>query len=73
MSTSGGVARARLDGSLRMIHPFYHKKVDDVVDATVVGYVDFDPTSRQLKNLKLATERATYQGRKFDVGVETTR
>jgi hypothetical protein len=73
VSVSGNVARARLDGSLRMIHPFYHKKAEDVVDATVVGYVDFDLAPRQLKNLKLATERATYQNRRFDVGVETVR
>ena len=73
VSVSGGVARARLDGSLRMIHPFYHKKANDVVDATVVGYVDFDPGSRQVKTLKLTTERATYRGRGFDVGVETAR
>ena len=73
VSTADGVARARLDGSLRMIHPFYHRKVDDVVVATVVGYVDFEPGSRRVKTLKLATDRATYRGGGFDVGVESVR
>ena len=73
VSTTDGVARARLDGSLRMIHPFYHRKVDDVVVATVVGYVDFEPGSRRVETLKLATDRATYRGGGFDVGVESVR
>ena len=70
VSSGGGGARARLDGTLRMRHPFYHKDAPDMVDATVVGYVDFDPQSRRVKQLKMATGRATYRGRAFDAGVE---
>ena len=67
---AGAAARARLDGMLRMRHPFYHKDAPDMVDATVVGYVDFDPASRRVKQFKLTTDRATYRDRPFDVGVE---
>ena len=73
VTVDGGVARARLDGNLRMRHPFYHKDTPDMVDATVVGYVDFDPEDRKVTRLKLATERATYQNRPFDVGVESVK
>lgn len=70
VSAEGAARRARLDGTLRMRHPFYHKDAPDMVDATIVGYLDFDPQARRVKQLKLATDRATYRGRPFDVGVE---
>ena len=70
VSTTGGVARARLDGDLRMRHPFYHKDTPDMVDATVVGYVDFEPGAARVKELKLTTATATYEEQPFDVGVE---
>lgn len=73
VSNDGPAARARLDGTLRMRHPFYHNNAPDMVDATVVGYLEFEPRSRRVKQLKLATERATYRDRPFDVGVETVR
>jgi hypothetical protein len=73
VSTTGGVARVRLDGDLRMRHPFYHKDTPDMVDATVVGYVDFEPGTGRVKELKLTTATATYQDRPFDVGVEVAR
>jgi hypothetical protein len=64
-----GRVRARLDGILRMQHPFYHKETPDMVDAAVVGYMDFQPGSGRVKTLKLATEKAVYQNRKFDAVV----
>jgi hypothetical protein len=73
LSADGGVTRARLDGDLRMRHPFYHKDTPDMVDATVVGYVEFEPQGGRVRQLKLATAKATYQNRPFDVGVETVR
>jgi hypothetical protein len=73
VSAEGGVVRARLDGDLRMRHPFYHKDTPDMVDAAVVGYVDFDAAGRSVKQLKLTTTRATSQDRPFDVGVEAVR
>lgn len=72
--SADGVVRARVDGSLRMKHTFYPKRADDnFVDATVVGYMDFEPGTGRVRTLKLATDRATYGKTKFDVGVETVR
>jgi hypothetical protein len=73
VSVKDGVALARLDGDLRMRHPFYHKDAPDMVEAVVVGYVKFDPAARRVVSLKLATECATYRDRPFDVGVESVR
>jgi hypothetical protein len=69
-----GLVRARLDGSLRMKHTFYPNRPDDnVVDATVVGYMDYEPATGRVRALKLATDRATYGKTKFGVGVEAVR
>lgn len=73
VSTNDGPARARLDGRLRMRHPFYHKDTPDYVDATIVGYVEFEAGAQGIKQLKLATTQATYQNRPFEVGVESVR
>src|SRR5262249_21364506 len=37
-----GVARARLEGRLRMKHPFYHEDDNNIVEASLVGYLEFD-------------------------------
>ena len=71
VSVEGGIARARLDGDLRMQHPFYHKETPDMVDATVVGYLEFRPGQNRVRSLKLATDRATYMKQNFDVGVRS--
>lgn len=73
VSVEDGVARARLDGNLRMCHPFYHKPAEDMVEAKVVGYLEFEPGSRAVKTFKLATEKATYRGRGFDAAVQNVR
>ena len=65
-----GVAQARLDGSLRMRHPFY-RDTEDYVDATIVGYVDYTPDERRISQLRLVTDKAVYQNRKFDVAVRS--
>ena len=50
-----------------MKHQFYpHKPDDNFVDATLVGYLDFDPATRQIKSFKLVTDQATYGTTKFD-------
>jgi len=73
VSSQTGVLRVRLDGDLRMRHPFYHKDTPDYVDATVVGYLDVKPGAGGVTALKLSTARATYVDRPFDVGVELVR
>lgn len=67
----GGVARARLQGSLKMKHSFYHRDDDKVVEATFVGFVDFEPGKRRIRSLRMVTDKATYNGGTFGVAVRS--
>jgi len=61
MSVDVGVVRARLGGAVRITHAFYPGRPDgQYAEASVVGYVDFDMTSRQVQTFKLVTDEATY-------------
>jgi hypothetical protein len=64
------VARVRIGGELRMKHPFDPRRDDDkFVEATLLGVLDFDITSRRPRSVRPATERATYGTRAFGVAV----
>lgn len=65
VSIKDGVARAKLTGHLTMEHWFYHKADGNVVDARLVGYVDFEPATGLVRMLRLITEEATYSRRPF--------
>jgi hypothetical protein len=71
LSVKKGVARVRLDGSLRMKHTFYHKDDDSFVEATVVGFMDVDVGKKQVRALQLITDKATYRNMPFGVAVST--
>jgi hypothetical protein len=71
VSVQGGVARARLDGSLKMQHSFYHKDDGKYVQATFTGYLDFDPAARTVRSLRLVTDRANYTKLEFGVAVRS--
>ena len=71
VSVRHGVARARLEGDIKMEHWFYHKPDGKFVEAVVVGYVDFDAATNQIRSLRLVTDEATYGGGKFGVGVRS--
>jgi hypothetical protein len=61
--------RVRLDATLRMKHPFYHKKDESRVDAVGVGVVEFDAAKPAITKFRMATEKATYNGGTFGVAV----
>ncbi len=61
-SIRGGVVRARIEGQMKMKHPFYHKDDTNFVEATLVGYVDFDQSKARIRSLRLVTDKATYGG-----------
>jgi len=70
VSVKDGVARARLDGSLKMKHAFYpHRDDDKVVEATVVGYVDADPARPRVRVLRMVTDEATYGAERFEAAL----
>lgn len=71
-ATGAGVARARIDGRLRMKHAFYPgKDSEDDVDATLVGFLDFDPASQHIQRLRITTERATYKNEAFGAALRS--
>ena len=70
LSVDGNCVLARLDGRLKMRHNFYDKDDGKTVEATLAGYVEFEPGERpQVKSLTLATQKATYGGGEFGVAV----
>jgi hypothetical protein len=68
-----GVARARIDGSLKLQHSFNGRggKGASVVEATLVGYLDFEPGKHHVKSLRLVTDQATYLIGSFGVAVRS--
>jgi hypothetical protein len=69
LSVGEGVVRTRLDGALKMKHPFYHRDDDKFVEADVVGLMEFEPGTKKVLSLQLATTRATYGSLPFGVVV----
>jgi hypothetical protein len=72
VSVKDGVVRARLDGQLTMQHSFYHKEDGNVVNATLVGFIEFEP-GKAIRSLELVTTRATYARMNFGVVVRSVR
>jgi hypothetical protein len=62
LSVRDDVARARVEGRLRMKHSFYHKDTDEFVEARVLGVLEFEPGRGVVRSLRLVTDRATYGG-----------
>jgi hypothetical protein len=61
VSINGNVARAKIEGSLKMKHTFYpHREDENFVDATILGYIDFAADKSRIETLRMATEKATY-------------
>lgn len=71
VSVREGVARARLEGEMKMDHWFYHRPDGKFVEATVVGYFDFNAATKEVRSLRLVTDEATYGGGKFGIGVQS--
>lgn len=71
IAVKDGVAVARLDGRLVMRHDFYHKPDGKVVEAGLVGHVEFVPASGAVRSLRLVTDGGTYGGGKFGVAVRS--
>jgi len=67
-----GVARARIDGSLKLMHSFYpHKPHDDFVTSKLVGFMDFLPKEGHIQRLRLITQGAVYVDEDFSVALRS--
>jgi hypothetical protein len=71
VSVKEGIARARLNGRLRMKHPFYHRDDDKFVEATLLGFLDFEVRTGRLVTWQLVTTDATYGRSRFGVAAGT--
>ena len=66
-AVQNGVARARIEGTLKLMHSFYPKKPhDDFVNARLVGFMDFVPGEGRIQRLRIVAEKATYGDSPFD-------
>ena len=45
-----------------MKHPFYHKDDNNFVEASLIGYLEFDAGKQGLRVLHLVTDDARYGG-----------
>lgn len=74
VSNGGKKSLVRLEAALKMVRPFYpghpeHKAVP--IEAKAVGYLEIE--SSRIVSFRMATESATFGGKKFGVAVETPR
>jgi hypothetical protein len=69
MSVKDGVVRARLEGKLKMKHVFYPRKEDkNMVEATLLGHIEFQRDKPRVRALRLVTDTATYGGARQHFG-----
>jgi RNA polymerase sigma-70 factor (ECF subfamily) len=59
----------RLEGRLKMKHPFYLKDDPNVAEAAVVGFAEIDPAARRVRSLRAVAEQGTYGTRDESFGV----
>jgi hypothetical protein len=71
VSVGEGTARARLEGEMKMEHSFYGKPDAKFVEASMVGFVDFEPSKKEVQALRLVTDEAAYGGGKFAIAVRS--
>jgi hypothetical protein len=74
VSIKDGIVRARIKGSLKMKHTFYPGREDtNFVQASLTGYLDFEPDRQRIHTLRLITDKASYGGesRRFGVAVRS--
>jgi hypothetical protein len=70
VSIKNGVVQATLSGRLKMKHAFYpHRNDDNMVEASLLGYLDFEKDRTRIRSLRLVTDKATYGGPSRPFGV----
>ena len=72
VSVQDGTVRVRLDCDLTMKHRFLPIKDDDhFVKGTVVGFVDYDAAKKEIKKVRIVTDKAVYHKDNFGVAVRS--
>ena len=66
MAAENGLARARIDGKVRLKHTFYPGgNAEDYADSELLGFMDFDVSKRTVQRLRFVTNKAIYAGVEF--------
>lgn len=68
LTVEGGVARAWIEGSLLMRHPFARDQEEDLARADIIGFMDFEPAGQRIRSLRLVTDQATYGSTRKEKG-----
>jgi hypothetical protein len=70
LTMENGLARARVDGKVRLKHSFYPGGgAEDYADSELLGFVDFDVAQRKIQRLRMVTTKATYAGGDFQASL----
>jgi hypothetical protein len=66
VTVEGGLARARIDGKIRLLHSFYPGgEAQDFAVSELSGYMDFDTAEHRVQRLRLVTDKAGYNTTEF--------
>lgn len=61
ISRNGSILRIQLDGKLVMKRSFYANRPDNfIVNATLLGWIEFDTAKARINDFQLVTKQATY-------------
>jgi hypothetical protein len=72
VSTQAGMTRVRLDGHLKLKHPFVRILEDELrAECSLVGYMDVDTVTKKIRSLRLASSKGTYTQENFGVAVRS--
>ena len=66
-----GIAFARFDGTLHMKHGTPAHEEEWFVDATLTGFLEFDPATHRIQRLRLVTKKATYKEERFSAALRS--
>jgi hypothetical protein len=66
VSVQGNLARARIDGKIKLLHSFYPGgKAEDFAVSELSGYMDFNFADRRIQRLRIVTNKANYNDTPF--------
>jgi hypothetical protein len=82
VSVRDGVARVRIDGKMKMKHPYFTtgagpasevqaRDADYVVRANLIGYLDTDLMNQRLRSVRIVTDKGTYAKADFGAALRS--
>jgi hypothetical protein len=66
VSVQGNLARARIDGKVKLLHSFYPGgQAQDFAVSELTGYMDFNLAEHRIQRIRLVTTKANYNATPF--------